>query len=43
MRWGDSGESGRAELLPFDPWLVRTGRRELVGQNNPPWLEAGSA
>lgn len=33
MRWGDSSESGRSELLQFDPWLVRTGRRMPIGMN----------
>lgn len=34
MRWGDASESGGSELLPFDPWLVRTGRQETMGRNN---------
>ena len=42
MRWGDSSESGRTELLQFDPWLVRSGRREPLGMNNPPWRGADS-
>lgn len=31
VRWGDSSRSGPADLLQFDPWLVRTGRLEPTG------------
>ena len=43
MRWGDSSESGRGELLQFDPWLVRTERRQPIGMNQLPWPNAGPA
>jgi hypothetical protein len=39
MRWGGSIESGRSELLQFDPWLVRTGRRMTIGMNRQPWRQ----
>ena len=34
VRWGDDSRDSLA-LLDYDAWLVRTGRREPVGQNGP--------
>ena len=33
MRWGDSLRGRALEMLDFDTWLVRTGRREPFGSN----------
>lgn len=40
LLWGDSSKDAPKQLMTYEEWLVRTGRREPWGTNSVPAMES---